>query len=249
MKAIILAAGYATRLYPLTENLPKALLPIGKKVMLDYLVEGLAQTEAIDDVHIVTNHRFAAQFEDWVAAATAENRYPSLAFSVWDDGTTSNEDRLGAIGDMDFVLRNAKIDDDVLVAASDNFFTFPLRLFYDEFIKQDRDMLLAGRIDDIETLRRFAVATLDAEGLVTSLVEKPSDPASNTGIYALYIYKNKTIARLGEYIAAGNNPDSPGRFPEWLFRTGHPLGAYVFEGECVDIGTVESYEEVRRRFG
>jgi len=249
MKAIILAAGYATRLYPLTENLPKALLPIGGRVMLDYLVEGLSQIEGLREVHIVTNHRFAAQFEAWVDKAAAEVRYPGLEFTVWDDGTTSNEDRLGAIGDIKFVLDRVDMDDDVLVAASDNFFTFPLTLFHEAFLKQGRDMLLAGRIDDVETLRRFAVATLAQDGLVTSLVEKPSEPASNTGVYALYIYKRDTIARIDEYLATGGTPDSPGRFPEWLFRIGHPLGAYVFEGECVDIGTFESYEEVCRRFG
>lgn len=249
MKAIILAAGYATRLYPLTENLPKALLPIGSKVMLDYLVEGLAQIPAISDVHIVTNNRFAAQFDNWVAKVVSENRYPDLSFKVWDDGTATNEERLGAIGDMQYVIDHADMDDDVLVAASDNFFTFPLKLFYDEFVKQGRDMLLAGRIDDIDTLRRFAVATLSPDGQVTSFAEKPQDPAGNTGIYAMYIYKKSTVPLISEYLSGGNNPDSPGRFPEWLFRTGHPLGAYVFEGECVDIGTIESYEEVCKRYG
>ncbi len=249
MKAIILAAGYATRLYPLTENLPKALLPIGNKAMMDYLVEGLAEIQELNDVHIVTNHRFAGQFEEWVAKADEEGRYPSLKFSVWDDGTTSNDDRLGAVGDMQFVAEHVVLDDDVIVAASDNFFTFPLNLFTDEFKKQGRDMLLAGRIDDIDTLRRFAVATLAEDGLVTSFVEKPQDPPSNTGIYAMYIYKKETMALLREYLEGGNNPDSPGRFPEWLFRKGSPLGAYVFEGECIDIGTFESYEEVCTRFG
>lgn len=249
MKAIILAAGYATRLYPLTENLPKALLPIGNKVMMDYLVEGLECINSLNDVHIVTNHRFAGQFEAWVEKITADKRYPHLNFKVWDDGTTSNEDRLGAVGDMQFVAEHAELDDDIIVAASDNFFTFPLNLFTDEFEKQGRDMLLAGRIDDIDTLRRFAVATLDQDGRITSFIEKPAEPQSNIGIYAMYVYKKETIALIKEYLEGGNNPDSPGRFPEWLFRKDHTLGAYVFEGECIDIGTFESYEEVCRRFG
>ena len=100
MKAIILAAGYATRLYPLTLDKPKALLPIGGRAMLDHLVEGIADMAEVNDVHIVTNSRFARLFEDWAAAAERESRYPGLKFSVWDDGTSSNEDRLGAIGDM-----------------------------------------------------------------------------------------------------------------------------------------------------
>ncbi len=248
MKAIILAAGYATRLYPLTLNMPKALLPIAGKPMMDYLVEGIAGISGMTEVHIVSNHKFAAQFEDWKATVDQENRYPNLTFKVWDDGTTSNDDRLGAVGDMQYVIERANLDDDVLVAASDNFFTFPLSLFVDEFHRQKRDLLLAGRIDDIDTLRRFAVATLDENGKVLKLAEKPQEPESNTGIYALYIYKKETLPLVREYLDGGNIPDSPGRFPEWLYRQGHDLGAYTFEGECVDIGTHESYEEICRQY-
>lgn len=247
MKAIILAAGYATRLYPLTENLPKAMLPIGSRVMMDYLMDGIAAVDGLTEVHIVTNHRFAGQFEKWCEHATVE--YPGLSFKVWDDGTTSNDDRLGAVGDMQFVIDRAELNDDVLVAASDNFFTFPLPLFVDEFHKQGRDMLLAGRIDDIETLRRFAVAVMDDDGRITSLEEKPQNPKGNIGVYALYLYKKETVALIKRYLDEGNIPDSPGNFPAWLHKIGHPLGAYVFEGECIDIGTFESYDEVCARFG
>lgn len=249
MKAIILAAGYATRLYPLTLNTPKALLPIAGKPMLDYLVEGIAETPEMTEVHIVSNHRFADQFERWKQAAETENRYPGLSFRVWDDGTTSNDDRLGAIGDIQFVLDRADMNDDVLIAASDNFFTFPLSLFVDAFKRQNRDLLLGGTIEDVETLRRFAVATLDADGKVLKLAEKPQHPESTTGIYALYLYRQDTLPLFKTYLDAGNCPDSPGRFPEWLCRRGYEMGAYLFEGECVDIGTHESYEEVCARFG
>ena len=109
-------------------------------------------------------------------------------------------------------------------------------------------MLLAGRIDDVETLRRFAVATLDETGRVLTLVEKPKDPPSDVGVYALYLYKRETLPLIGEYLAGGGLPDSPGLFPEWLCKRGHELGAYLFEGECIDIGTPESYREVCERF-
>ena len=244
MKAIILAAGYATRLYPLTLNMPKALLPIGGKPMMDYLVEGIAEIREMTEAHIVSNHKFAAQFEEWKKQAEAEKRYPNLSFQVWDDGTVSNDDRLGAVGDIQYVVEHAQLNDDVLVAASDNFFTFPLTLFVDAFHAQGRDMLLGGTIEDIDTLRRFAVATLDETGKVLKLAEKPAEPESTTGIYALYLYKKETLPLFKEYLAGGNNPDSPGRFPEWLSRQGHELGAYLFTGECVDIGTHESYEEI-----
>ena len=249
MKAIILAAGYATRLYPLTLNMPKALLPVGKLPMMDYLMRGIAGIEGMTEVHIVSNHKFADQFEEWKRQAEAEGRYPGLSFMIWDDGTVSNEDRLGAVGDMQFVIERAKLDDDVLVAASDNFFTFPLSAFVDEFRAQGRDMLLAGEINDLETLRRFAVATLAEDGRVLSLREKPQDPESNIGIYALYVYHRETLPRVKEYLDGGNVPDSPGRLPEWLCRQGHELGAYVFDGECIDIGTPESYRESWEKFG
>ena len=249
MKTIILAAGYATRLYPLTLNTPKALLPIGGKPMMDYLVEGIAEIPEMTEVHIISNHKFADQFEDWKKTVDEEKRYPNLTFKVWDDGTVSNDDRLGAVGDIQFVIERAELNDDVLVAASDNFFTFPLTLFVDEFRKQGRDLLLGGTIEDIETLRRFAVATLDETGKVLKLAEKPAEPESTTGIYALYLYKKETLPLFAEYLAGGNNPDSPGRFPEWLCRQGHDMGAYLFTGECVDIGTHESYEEICAQYG
>lgn len=249
MKAIILAAGYATRLYPLTLNTPKALLPIGGRPMMDYLVDGIAGIGEMTEVHIISNHKFAAQFEAWKAAADASERWPGLTFRVWDDGTTSNDDRLGAVGDIQYVIERAALEDDVLVAASDNFFTFPLTLFVDEFHRQGRDLLLGGTIEDIETLRRFAVATLDETGKVLKLAEKPQQPESTTGIYALYLYKKETLPLFERYLTEGGNPDSPGRFPEWLCRQGHDMGAYLFTGECVDIGTHESYEEICRQYG
>ncbi len=246
MKAIILAAGYATRLYPLTKDRPKALLPIGRQTMMDYLVDALTDIDTITEVHIVTNHQFAKQFEDWKRLAS--ERYERLTFYVWDDGTSSNDDRLGAVGDMKYVIEHAGIDDDVLIAASDNFFTFPLRLFAEAFHAQKRDMLLAGIIEDFETLRRFAVATLAEDGRVLTLTEKPENPPSHIGIYAMYLYKRDTLPLIRRYLQEGNAPDAPGYFPEWLCQKGHELGAYRFEGECIDIGTPASYRTVCERF-
>ena len=245
MKAIILAAGYAMRLYPLTENTPKALLPIGGRVMLDYLMGPIAEIGAIDEAVIVSNHRFAGQFAAWAEAAAA--RYPHLKLTVLDDGTTCNENRLGAVGDMDFAIRKMSIDDDVLVAASDNFFTFDLNDFVNDFRAHGQNLLLAQPLGSIEELRRFAVAELDADRRVLSLVEKPEQPATDLGIFALYLYRRDVLPLFGEYLAEGNNPDSPGRFPEWLY-TRREVRAYIFEGECVDIGTHESYREICARY-
>lgn len=245
MKAIVLAAGYATRLYPLTKDRPKALLPIGGRAMLDYLMDQIATIAQIDTAYVVSNHRFAAQFEAW--AREASGRYARLRIEVLDDGTDSNQTRLGALGDVRFALDARKIDDDVLVAASDDFITFPLADFVRDFDRHGYDTLLGAHIASLEDLRRFAVATLDADGFVSSLVEKPEDPASDIAIYALYLYRRDTLPLLRQYLDEGNPPDAPGHFPEWLYRR-RKVRVYLFQGECIDIGTPQAYEEICARF-
>ena len=241
MQALILAAGYATRLYPLTINTPKALLPIGSGCMLSYIWEGLKTIPDLSKIHLVTNARFVSQFEAW-------NRANGSPMTVWNDGTTGNEDRLGALGDVRFVLENAHIDDDLMVLASDNFFTFPLVRFYEAFVRRGKDTLLAGEITDINELRRFAVATLDENGVVTKLIEKPQNPEGTTAIYAMYLYRRDTLPLLLQYLREGNPPDSPGLFPQWLY-TRREVRAWIFDGECVDIGTPETYRQVCEKYG
>ena len=245
MKALILAAGYATRLYPLTIDRPKALLPIAGKAMLDYLVEEICTLPDLDEIHLVSNHRFIRPFEAWAEGARA--RYPGFRFVIWDDMTTSDADKKGAIGDIQFVLERAKLDDDLLVAASDNFFTFPLMRFYEAFQKNNCDTLLAARFADRDLLRRFAVATVDEQLRVTHLEEKPAEPKSDLGVYALYFYKRDTLPLFAQYLAEGNPPDAPGHFPVWLYPR-REVRVYPFEGECIDIGTPQSYHEVCERF-
>lgn len=246
MKSLILAAGYATRLYPLTLNTPKALLTIGEKPMLDHLVAKIATLDGMTEAHIVSNHRFIGPFEEW--ARGAADRYPGLKLFVWDDGTTSNEDRLGAVGDIRFVIERARLDDDLLVAASDNFFTFRLADFAADFRRTGRDTLLCGRIDDIKTLQSFGVATLGPDNRVLSLVEKPKIPPSDVGVYALYLYRRDTLPLFGQYLDEGRSADAPGHFPEWLCAR-RDVRAYLFDGECVDIGSPEAYHAANERFG
>ena len=245
MIAIVLAAGYAMRLYPLTENMPKALLPIAGRPMLDYLMDSIASVPEISEAVIVSNHRFADQFDAWTQ--TAASKWPRLKFAVLDDGTTTNENRLGAVGDIRFALEKLEIQEDVLVTASDDFFTFDLRDFIADYHRHGQNLLLGQRIDSLEDLRRFAVAELDEEGRVLSLEEKPREPKSDIAVYALYIYRPDTLPLFRQYLEEGNNPDSPGRFPEWLHRI-RETRVWQFEGECIDIGTLESYREVCERF-
>lgn len=246
MKSLILAAGYATRLYPLTLNTPKALLTIGGKAMLDWLVEEIATIPGMTEVHIVSNHRFIGQFEEWARGAAL--RYPTLKFAVWDDGTTSNEDRRGAVGDIQFVIEKAGLDDDLLIAASDNFFTFKLRDFARDFERTGCDTLLTVRVDDVATLRKLAVATLSADNRVVSLVEKPKNPPTGVGVYAIYLYRRDTLPLFKQYLDEGNSKDAPGHFPEWLCGR-KDVRAYLCGGECIDVGSPEALASVNERFG
>jgi glucose-1-phosphate thymidylyltransferase len=243
MKAIVLAAGYAMRLYPLTKDRPKALLEIGGRYMLDYLMDEIASIPEIDEAILVTNSRFSGQFADW-AAGRSDLRLP---IRVLDDGTDTNENRLGAIGDMQFALNQTGIDDDLLVAAADNLFTFRLNEFVESFRKSGKDTLLAKAMGDTEELKRFAIATLDENGRVTGLVEKPEHPPTDIAVYALYIYRRDTLPLVRKYLEEGNNPDAPGHFPEWLYKR-RDVRAYLFDGDCVDIGTPEAYAAARAEY-
>ena len=239
MKAIILAAGYATRLYPLTKNIPKALLPINDKPIIQYIVDELNTIDNINQIIVVSNNKFYDQLYNW--ASTSISRIP---IDVLNDGTTSDQDKKGAIGDILFCIDTFKIDDDFMVIAGDCFFTFNLRDFYDFYNKNRLDSVCAEEIKDTEDLKRFAVASLDSNNQILELEEKPQNPKSNTVVYAMYIYKKSTIPKLQEYMTKGLNPDAPGYFVEWLYKQ-QPVLAYKIDGLCYDIGTIDSYNYVQ----
>ena len=238
MKAIILAAGYATRLYPLTLNMPKALLPIGKKPIIDHIVAQMDTVEELDEIYVVSNDKFAGHFEEW--AKTVQSRVP---VKVLNDGTTDDSNKRGAIGDISFVIEEMKIDDDLMVIAGDNFFTYSLKDYVAFFREKDRDCVCVKVWEDERQLSQFGIALLDWAGKVLDIEEKPAKPKSNTVVFAAYLYKKETVPMFQEYLAAGNKPDAPGNFPAWLYRR-KEVYAYTFEGECYDIGTPESYHEV-----
>ena len=242
MKAIILAAGYATRLYPLTEHMPKALLTVCGKPILERLFDAFASEKEIDEIHIVSNAKFYQQLSDW--AEHIQSKYLQKII-VWNDGTTSNDNRLGAIGDIMYVLEKAHIDDDLFVAASDNLLSEPLTDYFADFRQHGCDLLLAGKLDDPEERKRYAILELDETNRVIGLEEKPSHPKSDIAAYAEYIYARETLPLFKTYIDEGNNPDSPGHFPEWLYKK-KEIRAFLYGGECVDIGTVKMYSEIQK---
>lgn len=245
MKAIILAAGYATRLYPLTKNTPKALLSIGGRPMLSWFIDNLLDTGRFDGIYIVSNHRFFEAFTLWAAELTA--RRPEANVKVLDDGTRDENERLGAVGDIRFAIESERIDDDVLVAASDNFITFSLSGMLSDFARHGKDTLLAWHMADYEDRKNMAIATLDGEGRVIRLREKPADPETDIAIYAIYCYRRDTLPLISRFLDEGSNGDSPGRFPAWLY-TKKEMRVWFFPGECVDIGTPANYAEIQERF-
>lgn len=242
MKSIILAAGYATRLYPLTLDKPKALLPIANKPIIDYIVEELTTIPVMNEIVVVSNHRFADQFHDWASS----REYP-LPIRIVDDGTTSDENKLGAIGDIQLVLSTMLIDEDLLVIAGDTFFTFHLLDFYYFYNSFRKDCFLVKEIHDKKKLCRMGVVELDSFQKVIGFEEKPKEPKSSHASYAAYIYRQDTLPLFKTYLEQGMNPDAPGNFPAWL-HTFKEVYAYIFQGDCFDIGTPDLYEEVNRLF-
>lgn len=243
MKCILLAAGYATRLYPLTLNKPKSLLEVGGKTILEHILRKVEPLKSADRVCIVTNSRFFRNFTDWAMS------FPySKDIAVLDDLTTSNDNRLGALADLQYAIEAAGIDDDVLVMAGDNLFTFDLRDFEAFFDNTGCDCITAHVLDDPEALKRTGVIETDNAGKVLSFEEKPKNPKSSLAVPPFYMYRRDTLPLLREYLDAGGNPDAPGNFIPWLI-TKNDVYAYLFQGERYDIGTPESYEQVKRIYG
>ena len=243
MKAILLAAGYATRLYPLTRDYPKALLSVGGMPLLDHILNQLNKIPQIDAIYVVSNDRFYPHFSAW-AESHGDPRLHVLNDGTCDDGT-----KRGAIGDIAFVMDRTGLDDDCLIVAGDNLLMIDYADFYADYVSHDRSpLLLAQRMDDMDTLRRFAVAVLDGEHRVLQLIEKPSEPPSDNGVFALYLYPARVMRMIRDYLAQGNSPDAPGNFPVWLVPR-MPVYAHVTDKPCFDIGTHESLAHVHSLYG
>jgi glucose-1-phosphate thymidylyltransferase len=235
VKAILLAAGYATRLYPLTENRPKTLLPVGGRPILDWITDKIDAVGDVDELHLVTNAKFADVLTRW-----AEGRHGRLAPIVHDDGTVSNDDRLGAIGDIRFVLDEAgSARDDLLVVAGDNLFEFGL----DDQVRfwQEKGVASAVALYDCksrELASQYGVATVDENGRITDFVEKPPLAPSTLVATAAYLYHREHVPMIDRYLAEGNSPDAPGNLVAWLSRLELVYG-YRFDGAWFDIGDRE----------
>lgn len=243
MKALILAAGYATRLYPLTENKPKCLLEVGGRTILDAIVEKVEAVGGIDELAIVTNSRFYGQFVSWKKIARSR-----LNLTVVDDGTTSNDNRLGAIGDLAFALRSTQWNDDLLMLASDNLFDGSLAEF--AAFAQKKGAVSTG-LHDIGDPRKaagkYGVLELDASQAVVSIEEKPASPRSSLIGMGVYYFPKASLGRVGEYLASPEAKDAPGHYLRWLVGKTKIFG-FIFSGMWYDIGDLSALEEANRIF-
>jgi glucose-1-phosphate thymidylyltransferase len=245
MKVIILAAGYATRLYPLTLTQPKPLLPVAGKPMVEHVLDNLAPISGIDRVYVVTNAKFAGHFQKWSERYHATKS--KFEFTVVNDGTTDDTNKLGAIGDINHVLKTQNVDDDLIIVAGDNLFSEKLGDFGKFCREKNAPVLALYDVGNLEEIKKYSSISTDAAGRITSFEEKPKKPTSTLIGIALYFYPKSTIPLIKEYLAEGNNPDQPGRLVQWLYpRTG--VFTWRVPGTWFDIGSKETLEEANQIF-
>lgn len=245
MKAIVLAAGYATRLYPLTLTQPKPLLPVAGRPMIEYVLDNLGPVGGIDRVYVVTNAKFAGHFQKWSDDYRAA--HGTFEFTIVNDGSTDDSNKLGAIGDLHLVLRQEGVDDDLIVVAGDNLFSQPLVGFGERCRSQDAPVLGIYDVGNLELAKKYSNIVLDESGRILSFVEKPPQPASTLAGIALYYYPKSALPLIHQYMAEGNNPDQPGRLVQWMCQK-RPFYTWQVPGLWYDIGSKETLEEANRIF-
>jgi glucose-1-phosphate thymidylyltransferase len=246
MQVLILAAGYATRLYPLTLDKPKPLLPVAGKPMLEHIIDHLSSVKGLAEMFIVTNQKFVKHFTEWSEKYKKEKT--AFNFKVINDGTTSDADKLGAIGDIHLVVKKENVKGDLIVIAGDNLFDSSLAPFVDYCRSGNTPVLAVYDVGDLESIKKYNSITTDKNGIITFFEEKPKNPTSTKTGIALYYYPAKVVAMIQTYIDEGNNPDQPGRFVQWLYPR-VPVRTWEVPGRWFDIGSKETLEEADRIFG
>lgn len=239
MKCLILAAGYATRLYPLTENFPKPLLKVKGKAILDWLIEDIEKAGLVDEYVVISNHKFAEHFENW---AKGKDK-----ITVVDDGTSSNETRLGAVKDIQFAIEQLNINDDMLVIAGDNLLDFSLTTFVKYASEKQASCIMRYYEESKEKLNKCGVVTIDADDKILNMVEKPAEPESHWCCPPFYFYTREDAKLIQKGIDVGCGTDAPGSYIAWL-STVVPVYAMEMPGRRYDIGNLESYRKVEEEY-
>ena len=238
MTGIILAAGYATRMYPLTLNFPKPLLEVGGKKIIDHLLED-GERSGIERFVVVSNHKFISLFREWVEGK--EN------VMVLDDGSVDNEHRIGAVKDIEFAIEKAGINDDTLILAGDNVLDFSLSSFIEYGKKKGTSCIMRHYESDKARLRKTGVVTIDQNDLVLSMEEKPKEPKSEWAVPPFYYYVKEDLPLIKEGIENGCGTDAPGSFVSYLAER-RPVHAFLMPGKRFDVGSIEGYEKIRKEY-
>lgn len=238
MTCIVLAAGYATRMYPLTLNFPKPLLEVGGKKIIDWLLDDMNES-GVDNIVVVSNHKFYDQFLAW--SKTRKN------VTVLDDGSTDNDNRLGAVKDIEFAIDKESIDDDLIILAGDNVLDFSFKGFINYAKEKNTTCIMRHEQKDIAKLRKTGVITIDDEDKVTSMEEKPDMPKSNWAVPPFYYYTKEDAKLIKEGIKDGCGTDAPGSFISWLVKK-RSVHAYLMKGNRYDVGSIEGYEKIKNEY-
>jgi len=241
MKALILAAGYATRLYPLTKEYPKPLLKVGNRPIIDYILDKLRGIEGLDEIIVVTNSKFFLKFKAWVSHSKEKKR-----ISLVDDMTRTLSDRRGAIGDMHFVVKKKRLDDDLLVVGGDNIFDGDLKSFID-FARAHCPYSVIGIHDlkDRASASKYGVIKLDRKNMIADFKEKPKKPGSSLVAMCLYYFPKEKLGLLNEYLKSkANKHDATGFYIDWL-RKKDPTYGFVFGGRWYDIGDAKFFSQAK----
>jgi glucose-1-phosphate thymidylyltransferase len=239
MNALILAAGYATRLYPLTLKTAKPLLTVDGKPIIEWVVDNLAGILDLETIYVVTNDKFSADFQAW--SDRYRGRYPEFKFKIINDGSKSDDDKLGAIGDINFVITRQNLtQSSLLIVAGDNLLTESLADFVACARGTDATVAVYD-VGDTEAIKKYGNISVDADGIITHFEEKPENPQGTLAAVAVYYYSPIVLSLLTTYLAAGNNPDQPGRFVQWLY-TRKPVKTFQIKGKWLDIGSKETLE-------
>jgi glucose-1-phosphate thymidylyltransferase len=247
MKCLLLGAGYATRLYPLTRERPKPLLPVGGIPMLQRIVEEVNRVPDVDRIYVVTNHRFVSHYYNWLRDYTLQKGSLPKIIEIFDDLTTSPDDRLGAIGDINFVLKNAKVDDDLLVIAGDNLFTFQLNDFISFAREKKSSAVCLKDLKSKKLVSLYGMVEVDKNQKIVDFEEKPPKARTTLISIGVYYFSRQHLPLFTTYLEQRHSPDAPGFYLQWLYQQIDFYG-YVIKGDWYDIGDIDSYTDANKLY-
>jgi glucose-1-phosphate thymidylyltransferase len=242
MKAVVLAGGFATRLYPVTEFTPKPLLPVVGKPIINYIIEKLELIDEVDEIYVSTNQRFEKHFQNWLSRFDPKNKIKLVV-----EATSDEREKMGAVGSLKYLIEKENIRTDLMVVAGDNLFDFDLNDFFDYYKEKKAPVVAFYDLKSTEDARRFGVASVDINQKVIDFEEKPENPKSTLASTCCYIFPENSLELLKKYINDKNNPDHPGSFIKWLSEKDSVFG-FTFDGRWFDIGHMDAYKQANREY-